>query len=146
MCTDIIVKAFLVRNINNYQYRYTEFIKLDGFDSALLKYLSSTAKKVCLVIVDYAALSIDPDDTLLLVKYVFILGYLLIKTYTLTLTQSLIEIIKPWNILSWVVSKMHESTNYIDGTKYLKHLNNWHHLTVVQNFHAGQSKNNCSQG
>lgn len=38
------------------------------FDSALLNYLSSTTKKVCLVIVDYAALSTDPHDILLLIK------------------------------------------------------------------------------
>ncbi|KAG2219380.1 hypothetical protein INT45_006088 [Circinella minor] len=140
-------KAFLARNISNYQYRYEEYIKglkMDGFDvigyarkspteisddelkeiiknmisclqsrsqvtdvyvspssrskspiaardmttdkdytdkdytdisgccigntQSLLTYLSSTTKQVCLVIVDYAALSTDPHDILLLVK------------------------------------------------------------------------------
>ncbi|KAI8334481.1 hypothetical protein BD560DRAFT_378436 [Blakeslea trispora] len=35
---------------------------------SLLTYLSSTTKKVCLVIVDYAALSTDPHDIMLLIK------------------------------------------------------------------------------
>lgn len=40
--------------------------------NTLFMYLSSTTKQVCLIIVDYAALSTDPDNILLLVKCVFI--------------------------------------------------------------------------
>ncbi|RCH98393.1 hypothetical protein CU097_011546 [Rhizopus azygosporus] len=36
--------------------------------AALLIYLSSTEEKVCLVVVDYAALSTEPSDALTLVK------------------------------------------------------------------------------
>jgi hypothetical protein len=41
-------------------------------DLALLVMLATTGIGVCLVIVDYAALSTDPEDILLLLKYVFI--------------------------------------------------------------------------
>lgn len=58
------------------------------FDSALLTRLSSKTKKVCLVIVDYAALSTDPDDILLLVKYVLI-PYSFIDKHALTLTDAI---------------------------------------------------------
>lgn len=41
-------------------------------DSALLMYLLTSTKMVCLVIVNYATLSTDPDDKQLLMKYVSI--------------------------------------------------------------------------
>lgn len=66
----------MIRSINNL------------FDSASLTCLSSTTKKICLVIVGYAALSTDPDDILLLVKYVFI-PQLFIDTHTHTLTDAI---------------------------------------------------------
>ncbi|KAI9277402.1 hypothetical protein BY458DRAFT_104855 [Sporodiniella umbellata] len=47
---------------------YTDIRDCVGNTQSLLTYLSSTTKKVCLVIVDYAALSTDLDDILLLVK------------------------------------------------------------------------------
>ncbi|KAI7896634.1 uncharacterized protein EV154DRAFT_535603 [Mucor mucedo] len=45
---------------------YTDVRGCVGNTQSLLKYLSSTTKKVCFVIVYYAALSTDPDDILLL--------------------------------------------------------------------------------
>lgn len=47
---------------------YTDLSGCVGNTQSLLNYLSSTTKKVCLVIVDYAALSTDPHDILLLIK------------------------------------------------------------------------------
>ncbi|KAI7849803.1 hypothetical protein BDC45DRAFT_266637 [Circinella umbellata] len=47
---------------------FTDINGCVGNTQALLNYLSSTTRLVCMVIVDYAALSTDPDDIVRLVK------------------------------------------------------------------------------
>ncbi|CEG71606.1 hypothetical protein RMATCC62417_07312 [Rhizopus microsporus] len=60
---------------------YTDISGCAGNTQSLLTCLSTTTKKVCLVIVDYAALSTDPDDILLLVKNYKSLGYIVVDRF-----------------------------------------------------------------
>ncbi|KAG0885801.1 hypothetical protein G6F15_003898 [Rhizopus arrhizus] len=60
---------------------YTDISGCVGNTQSSLMCLSSTTKKICLVIVGYAALSTDPDDILLLVKNYKSLEYIIVDRF-----------------------------------------------------------------
>ncbi|KAI7859247.1 hypothetical protein BDC45DRAFT_432964 [Circinella umbellata] len=74
------------RDMSNTDEKLTQ-MKLghcSGSTQTLLKHLSSTEKKVCLVIVDYAALSTVPADVQALIKLVLLVQFfILLHTHTL---------------------------------------------------------------